>query len=159
MHPPPACPPHPAHTPTGPPKGQKFKHIDSRHRVGAVDTQKITFLASEKNRNKKTVCNFDTILKKHPSVLGTLIRHDSFFVGRWQARRSAMIAPQQRTGKNIACFCFCVFMRGTIDSCMAMKLPPIAASKFAAVRPGHMCHMSHAFASKIAFRYIPSPKS
>ena len=127
--------------------------------MGAVDTQKITFLASEKNRNKKTVCNFDTILKKHPSVLGTLIRHDSFFVGRWQARRSAMIAPQQRTGKKIAFFCFCVFMRGTIDSCMAMKLPPIAASKFAAVRPGHMCHMSHALASKLAFRYRPSTTS
>ena len=90
--------------PPGHPKGQKFKHIDSRHRVGAVDTQKITFLASEKNRNKKTVCNFDTILKKHPSVLGTLIRHDSFFVGRWQARRSAVIAPQQRTGKK------CIFL-------------------------------------------------
>ena len=51
------------------------------------------------------------------------------------------------------------FMRGTIDSCMAKKLPPIAARNFAAVRPGHMCHMSHAFASKLAFRYRPSPKS
>ena len=52
-------------------------------------------------------------------------------------------------------------MRGTIDSCMAKKLPPIAARNFAAVRPGHMCHMSHAFASKLAFRYRlhPSLKS
>lgn len=58
-----------------------------------------------------------------------------------------------------AFFCLCDFMRGTIDSCMAKKLPPIAARNFAAVRPGHMCHMSHAFASKLAFRYRPSPKS
>ena len=44
---------------------------------------------------------------------------------------------------------------------MAKKLPPIAARNFAAVRPGHMCHMSHAFASKLAFRYRlhPSLKS
>lgn len=60
------------------------------------------------------------------------------FCYSWHCRaevRPWLRAAAAALAKN-AFFCFCVFMHGTIDSCIANKLPPTAASKFAAVRPG-----------------------
>ncbi len=74
--------------------------------------------------------NTEKTQKNHPSILGTRIRDDSFCDGMWQARTDDMsahnCAAAAALAKN-AFFCLCDFMRGTIDSCMAKKLPPIAA--------------------------------
>ena len=52
---------------------------------------------------------------------------------RSRARRAAI--PLAKPRQN-AIFCILIVMREDIDSCVAHKLPAIAASKVAAVRPG-----------------------
>ncbi len=50
-----------------------------------------------------------------------------------RARRAALPLAKPRQNAFFASF---IFMREDIDSCVAHKLPAIAASKVAAVRPG-----------------------
>jgi hypothetical protein len=86
--------------------------------------------------NQISVSSSASLQQKTPDPR-PLLCDDFFYVfedeRRAHARRAAL--PLAKPRQN-AIFCILIVMREDIDSCVAHKLPAIAASKVAAVRPG-----------------------